>query len=75
MNEGAPMSKGVTPFFYLILDVGSGSKGEALNGYMGLSLKDRKICFLLCSMIGQSYLDKTVFTLRASPRENTRVPS
>ena len=33
--------------------------GTALNGDMGLSLKDRKICF--CSMIEQSYLDKATY--------------
>ena len=38
------------------------------NGDIGLPLKDRKICFLLLYYKRtQSYLDKTVFTLRASP--------
>ena len=38
-------------------------EGEALNGDIGLSLKDTKICAsCFCSMIGLSYLDKTVFT-------------
>ena len=40
---------------------------EALNGNIGLPLKDRKMSSCYCSMIGQSYMDNTVFTLRSPP--------
>ena len=40
---------------------------QALNVNLGTSLNDGKICFF--SMIGLPYLDKTIFTLRASPME------
>ena len=50
-------------------------RGDALNGDKGMSVKDRKTKFAscFCSMIGQSYLDKTVFALRASPSEIGRL--